>query len=361
MEPNYTWIRIGNHDATTTPSLDWYVKRQNVPHIIDIMGAPIINPIEFEGYIKRWIQSDTKLCISGELKEYGDGCPASNYRYKIDNKVNDNVISNYYNIFYHYRNKTYNRPVYVTTIPREWRIYSWYINETGEFILSNKLENVESTPINKCIIKPVIEDMLKSFAIDKDNLVKLRESCKGAKYNTYLIDMISFLYQVKMCSGVSHDIFSAEYRKINHVKGGQNVDKWTPEPETNYMYFDKTTENGTVFFTPTKESIYEIYKDFEQAINPYENDIKKSIRNHLLENRIDRWTDFDANDIDDALTILMLMHAFRGKIIVLPPNMSADHEAPAANYSDSMTEDEKVIYESLDKFMKPWIAQLSSL
>ena len=32
------------------------------------MGPPICDTSEFNGNIKRWIQDDTKLCISGELK-----------------------------------------------------------------------------------------------------------------------------------------------------------------------------------------------------------------------------------------------------------------------------------------------------
>lgn len=355
MEPNYTWIRIGDHDATDCPSLEWYIKRQKKTHIMDIMGAPIDKPEYFEGYIKRWIQSDTKLCISGELKELGEGCPASNYRYKNDIKINDNVIDNYLNMFYHYCDKTNDRPVYVTTIPRDWRIYSWLINDDGEFILS---DNVEST----VVVDIVIMNMLEKFSIDKKKRIKLRESCRGSKYNTYLIDMISFLYQVRLETDNPLDTYQVDYRTLHCTEGGPLVGKWMPQVDTSYLYFNKTMDtDGKVFFTPKKESVTGIYKEFKLAIDPYENDVKKSIRNHLLEHRIDRWSDFDANDIDDALTILMLMHAFRGKIIVLPPNMSTDHEAPAANYSDSMTEDEKVIYESLDKFMKPWIAQLSSL
>ena len=33
--------------------------------------------------------------------------------------------------------------------------------------------------------------------IESDSLIKIRECCKGARYHTYLADMISFLYQLR--------------------------------------------------------------------------------------------------------------------------------------------------------------------
>ena len=143
--------------------------------------------------------------------------------------------------------------------------------------------------------------MLDSFDISKGKMCKMRESWRGAKYNTYLIDMVSFLYQLKLNADNFHDIFGVEYyRKLTTVKGGPQVGKWKPNNDMEYMYYDRTCDNdGYIIYTPRNESVYNIYKEFELAIDPYENDVKKNIRNQLLENRIDRWSDFDGNDIDD--------------------------------------------------------------
>ena len=34
--------------------------------------------------------------------------------------------------------------------------------------------------------------------VTKGSLIKIRQSCKGAKYQTYLIDMMSFIYQLEI-------------------------------------------------------------------------------------------------------------------------------------------------------------------
>ena len=190
----------------------------------------------------------------------------------------------------------------------------------------------------------------------KDKILKLRESCRGAKYNTYLIDMISFLYQLKLNSESFHDIFGVEYRKLTCVKGGPQVGKWKPDKEMEYLYFDKTTDNdGFIMYTPKNESVHKIYKEFELAIDPYENDVKMNIRKHLLENRIDRWSDFDGNDIDDALTMLMLMHSFRGIVrSCVVGRVVVDIEKQYV-----MNDDERVIYNTIESAMSSWFAQLA--
>ena len=350
MESKYTWVRIGNSDAVTTPSLEWYIERNKLPHIMEIMGPPICNTVEFCGNIKRWIQEDTKLCISGELKMLGDGCPASNYRYKNDVEKNLNVIENYYALFLEYVEKTGERPIFVITIPRDWRLYSWNISEDGIISVSDKLNGTTKEDT-------LLTNMLKSFNISKDKMIKMRESCRGAKYNTYLIDMISFLYQLKLNSDSFYDIFGIEYRKLTCVKGGPQIGKWKPDQAMEYLYFDKTCDNdGFVMYTPKNESVYNIYKEFELAIDPYENDVKKNIRKQLLENRIDRWSDFDGNDIDDALTMLMLMHSFRGIIKKCEVNNT---NTVILEEMYIMNDKERIIYNSIDSVMSSWFEQLA--
>ena len=349
MESKYEWVRIGDHDSTTCPSLDWFVKRNELPHIMEIMGPPIEEVKKFECTLKRWIQSDTTLCISGELKTISDGCPASNYRYKNDVVLNSNVIENYVNIFDIYSDKTDFRPIIVITIPRDWRIYSWYLTESGSIQRSDKLKNTTETDL-------VLMSMLKSFNINETNIMKLRESCRGARYNTYLADMISFLYQTKLGTKEFYNIYNVDYRNLEFVKGGPKINKWSPDPNMEYLYYERTYDsNGYVFYSPKNESVFTIYKEFEEAIDPYENNTKKNIRNHLLNNRIDRWSDFDGNDIDDALTMLMLLHSFKG---IVRKTEVVNTMAVITENVYVMTDDEKIIYNSIEREMKFWFDQL---
>ena len=369
MDAHYTWARIGKHDATESPGLEWYLQRQDKSHILDIMGAPIQRPEEFKGNTKRWIEEGTTLCISGELKRYTEGSPASNYRNK-DPELNDNVVDNYFHLFTHHQEVTRGKPIIVNTIPRSWRKYSWLIQEDGNIIREDqeyRRECKEScresesersivqspTPISllplvphECMTIRDIEDtelkmFLDYYGIYQEQLMKIRESCKGAKYHTYLIDMISFLYQMKMDSSEFHKMFSSDYRKVT-----------TSSDEKSILSFEDTTDNnGYVFFSPNKSSVDQIYRDFEMAISLEENEVKEKIREHLLDHRIDRWTDFDANDTDDAFTIIMMIHAFKGLI-----TFGTGSTLP---YSDTqMTSEEGIILESLESIMEPWFAQL---
>ena len=60
MEPQYTWARIGKHDAKEAPDLDWYLQRKAKPHILDIMGAPI-QGFGGNGQTKKWIEEGTTM------------------------------------------------------------------------------------------------------------------------------------------------------------------------------------------------------------------------------------------------------------------------------------------------------------
>jgi hypothetical protein len=356
MDPLYMWARIGKHDATESPSLAWYLDRQQKPHILDIMGAPIRGTDEFKGYTERWIEKGTTLCISGELKRYVEGNPASNYR-NSDLELNDNVVDNYFHLFTHHHEVTRGKPIIVNTIPRSWRKYSWLIQEDGNLIREDQefRRSIDDPSSQLYLTGPVggpeahdIEDtelkmFLDYYGIYTEQLIKIRGSCKGARYHTYLIDMISFLYQMKMDTSEFHKMFSPDYRKVT-----------ASDDEKCILSFEDTIDNtGYVFFSPKKDSVDQIYHDFQLAISLEDNEVKEKIRKHLLDHRIDRWTDFNANDTDDAFTIIMMIHAFKGLV------MSDDGGGDSFPYSDTqMTSEEGEILDSLEHIMKPWFAQL---
>ena len=331
MNPSYGWLSI------TPPTSEMGEKNP----IIDIMGSLIDHPSVFKGTIDRLMNKNTTLCISGELKKEGEGQPASNFRFKEDNSVNENVIDNYFYLFQKYHEVTYRKPIIVTTIPRLWRKYTFFIKSNGsiegDYVVGGEWRggNIASN----------IMKFLSGRGVTSSSLIKIRVSCKGSKFNTYLIDMISFLYQLKIGSPEFHTMFGTEYRKPTAIKGGELVGRWTPDADVSYLYYEETHRNdGYVFFVPKMESVDQIYKEFEEAISPYENDVKKNIREHLCNTHIHRWTDFDVNDTDDAFTILMMIHAFSsvnedGVTLLLSP-------------------EEEFIKGELEKCMIPWFSQL---
>jgi hypothetical protein len=331
MNPSYQWLTIG-------------ASNQGAPKIIDIMGAPIEEQSVFHETIKRIVSQGAKdqqfLCISGELKAKGEGQPASNFRYNRDKDLNERVVDNYFFLFDVWGTRWGGNPIFVTTIPRSWRPFSWFIQEDG--VISRKDGDAQ----NK-----VDSDMMAFLlqrGVTQGGLIKIRESCKGAKYNTYLIDMISFLYQMKIGSDSFQEFFEAAYRKPEHSKDVEPVGRWTPIEDHSYLYFEKTTSNhGQVFFTPKRESVATIYQELGEIISPYENETKNKMRDYLSTHTIHRWTDFDANDTDDAFTILMMIHALSPMEI----KEGAWREMPI---SDSDSE----IKRHLEKIMDPWFAQL---
>lgn len=357
MEPQYTWIHIGDHDASSGRGIEWYLKRESLPKIMEIMAAPITDPEIFKREIQRLLESEiqTTLCIGGELKSMDQGKPASNFRYEKDNDLNENVIDNYHQLFRLYIEMNGNKPIFVTTIPRSWRKYSWLIQEDGTMMRKDQEYRKECSNSyhgfpggDETAQDKVDEDFMRFLSyncIEAEQLVKIRECCKGARYHTYLADMISFLYQLRAKINEFSETYYPEFRTVDTVK--------LPDSEFFQLYFNETmSKDGVVFFCPKKESVDSIYKDFHDAISLDENPLKEKIREHVLLNRIDRWTDFSANDTDDAFTILMIIHAFNGLI------GEKNSQGCSEGVYYKPTEDEKIIVDSLHKSLDNWRSQL---
>lgn len=341
MNPEYTWLTAGK-----CPSRNY----------IDIMAAPITEPSVFlEEVQKITCLSHVTLCIGGELKTYEEGKPASNFRYEKDENLNKNVIENYLQMFRIHK-EIYNWPVFVTTIPRSWRIYSWLITEEGKIIRKDQeyRKNMGKPEVRGSMVAPVdetaqdkIDEELTLFlsynCIDRDELITIRECCKGARYHTYLADMFSFLYQLRCNHEEFSDTFYPEYREAGICNHADSMDT---------LSFERSMDNGIVFLCPKRESVKSIYQDFEEAISLEENKTKAKIRQHLKTSTIHRWTDFSANDTDDAFTILMMIHAFNG---LMGENRS--HGSLAGVYYKP-TEEESVILEGLHSSLDDWRSQL---
>jgi hypothetical protein len=328
MNPMFTWIKIGSK----TQKIDGGVccvsrKHTQCKQVVDIMGALVQSQVVFNQWLKEHIQLNTRICISGELKDIDDGRPASNFRYTKDSILNENVVHNYMSLFNYVTRKQSRYPIFVNTIPRDWRLFSFNIDSCG-IIKTTKIGS-ELFPYTDVQITELLQSFLDSFNIHNEQLQKLRESCCGSKYNTYLIDMISFLYQIKNTDKNVWTYFEKVIRRPSIV----------PKDCVPYLYMKKNeTVNKCVFMVPNMYSVYSVYIDFTNALSLYDNAIKQKIRSYVNDHYIQRWSDFDVNDIDDALTILMIMNAYKCKV--------------------NLTKNERNIVSSLKSQMAPWFQQL---
>ena len=341
MKPEYTWLTVGKCASR---------------NYMDIMAAPITEPSLFLGEIQKILSlSNPTVCIGGELKTSEEGKPASNFRYEKDEDLNKNVIENYLQMFRLYK-EIYGWPIFVTTIPRSWRIYSWLIQEDGKIIRKDQeyRKNMGSPEVRGSMVAPIdetaqdkIDEDLTLFlsynCIERDELIKIRECCKGAKYHTYLADMISFLYQLRCNHDEFSDTFYPEYRE-------SDICNWSDSMDT--LSFERSMDNGIVFLCPKRDSVKSIYKEFSEAISLEENPTKAKIRKHLKNSTVHRWTDFSANDTDDAFTILMMIHAFNGLT-----GENNQHGCTEGVYYKP-DEEEKTILEDLHNSLDDWRSQL---
>jgi hypothetical protein len=321
------------------------------------MAAPITEPSLFLEEIQKMMSlSGITLCISGELKTSEEGKPASNFRYEKNGDLNNNVIENYLQMFRLHK-EIYNCPIFVTTIPRSWRTYSWLITEEGKIIRKDQEYRRRKDDVNDPIWYhgfPFGEDyqdredeelrlFLSYNCIERDELIKIRECCKGARYHTYLADMISFLYQLRCNHDEFSDTFYTEYREARICNHADSMDT---------LSFERSMDNGAVFLCPKRASVKSIYREFSEAISLEENATKAKIRQHLKTSTINRWTDFSANDTDDAFTILMMIHAFNGLI-----DEKKQHGCSQGVYYVP-TKEENIILESLHKSLENWRSEL---
>tara|TARA_B110000971_G_scaffold220512_3_gene264285 strand:- start:2 stop:988 length:987 start_codon:yes stop_codon:yes gene_type:complete len=328
MEPNYSWVTIAEKKDEPVGATQHQLAMSK-KSIIDIMGAPIEDSAEFKGKINAITYSDTILCISGELKGQGEGDVASNFRYKHDEDMNERVIHNYLYLFEYHAAITGCMPIIVTTIPRSWRKKSFFIRENGTIVSSQPGSDMKVEEYD-------LMKMLLTFGVCRSKMIKVRESCVSSKYNTYLIDMISFLYQMKIGKPSFHEDFDTTYRKPTKFNAPFADSIHTCPPR---MYMEPSMKDGYTFFTPKHSSVDEIYDQLNKALSPEDNSVKVAIRQHCLEYQIERWTDFDANDTDDAFTILMIIHAFTCN-------------------EENLGEEELYIMRSLMDIMDPWFTQL---
>ena len=342
MDPTFTWITLGHTQKTKSSccSIPDKVRTKDSSNVIDIMGALIQPPEEFHTWLHSHMNYRTCISLGGELKSKSQGRPPSNFRFTTNETLNHNVVSNVYHLLCQTKQYSIQNPIFITSIPRELRQLTFqisptgYINTTSNHGFTSDVGVDVGVDVDKSISKK-LHVFLESFGIHNQQLIKLRESCRGSKYRTYLIDMISFLYQVESGSSEFRMYFQKEYRRPVIHNGSGELSQLCMEPVNN------TDSHGLSFqfWVPKPSSVPVMYTYWIQSITLEDNFVKEKIRSYVNTHTIYRWTDFDVNDIDDALTLLMISHAYRMK-------------------EDSLTAREREITKQLEDQLKPWFSQI---
>lgn len=338
MNPTFKWFTVGT-PGNTSSGLCSSSPRRSKTRVIDIMGALVQSQQTFKTWVDTHYTPETVISLGGELKQYGSGVrPPSNFRFAKNPELNENVVKNYMYLITKTKDYTvnYQSPIYVNMIPREWRLLSFKITETGLFKTTINCEpSVASEFFTRHTTTSISEDMMRflvSFGITPTKICKLRDSCKGSKYNTYLIDMIGFLYQTKN-NAQGQSYFETDIRLPTIYEEPDELQKL-------FMNTVSDESNAYRFKVPKRETVDCIYTQLLQAINMFDNEVKQNIREYVNTHIVHRWSDFDVNDIDDALTILMIMHAYRCK-------------------DSSPTKKEKIICNKLEDQILFWFEQLN--
>ena len=252
----------------------------------------------------------------------GSGDVASNFRFKYDQQTNNIVCGNWSHLLKEYKRIT-GQPVVVTEFHRDDRLRSIKMNEDGTINVLDSQEMKEVPMESK-----LFTQFLDSSSITPDMVQKMRKSSEGASYYSYLSDMLSFLniinyhfnpdifYKKTLQFEIiqSTDIDSKGKKKLTPVKNKKGK-QWVPQEGFHYLYFketmDKGTEDSMDYLFLNKENIPMVYQQLIQIISPEENNIKKLVRTFFSDiNQFYRWSDYWVNDIDDALTIKMIIQCY---------------------------------------------------
>jgi len=272
------------------------------PRILEVAGAPVSELPE--------VTKNTIIHIQGFPNSLGDGDTPSNFRYKKETAINNGVCERWMKLFEDSSLSDISDGIYVTTFPREGRLRSYKMNEDGTFVVSDKHKNILEDET------AVFDAFLKRLGLDEEKMKILREASAGARYNTYLADMLSFLMMIYKERFVEkylrpYIVKAGDARLQPVVKGGRT---WTPIEGNDYLYFDEVsegTEEAIKFYIYDLDHYQCIYEKLLLAISPEENSVKADIRKFFAEMRTyERWSDYAINDVDDILTIYMILNAF---------------------------------------------------
>ena len=317
-------------------------------HIVELAAA-------FINYFDP-LQKDTILFLDSSISEVGSGDVASNLRFKINKKINDSVVKNTVSLLSKY-NELNDRPIVITSIHRDNRLYSFKMNEDSTI---NVIDNMVSSRDREK--EELLEGFLDRVNLTSSRIYKMRDASKGAKFYTYLADVLCFINQMNYFN--HPEMFQEEYFTPNVVntltRGGElrgigqpvpgefilkeitlpNGKTWKPQHGYNYLYFEKGGDQPHLFSIPKETTVGNTYNQMWELMEHGDNSMKKQVRAHFhgIKEYL-RWSDYFVNDIDDAITMCIILHAY------MVPSLS-DSEKKVKNSVEEIIEQ---LYTTLDE------------
>ena len=279
--------------------------------------------INWDDIVNELSVKGTTLYVPAMPNMLGDGDVASNFRFKHDKDINSDVIQKWINVFT--INAKMKNPLVVTTVQRKERYLTLNMPEDGTVKVVNNQTNRENSDLSK-----MFTNFLIAFNIDEEKMKVIRQASEGAKFNTYLSDMIGFMNIVNWGNGnvsmftkqqlEAHVETEGEVYHRAEVKGEPiikpvviNDREWKPKKGYSYMYFrrtDKATPTLQEFYMLKDGQMTTVYSQIFQAISMDENKTKENVRNFMVNHNYCRLSDFWVNDVDDGFTLLMIMNCF---------------------------------------------------
>ncbi len=250
------------------------------------------------------VGGETILCIQATPSQLGDGDVSSNLRYKHDSEKNNAACVKWVDILTKVGN------VYSTTLSRDERLRMFTINDDGTIDVYNKQK--DEIPEEKETLKKFLEH----FGMDAERVKVMKgASAYGA---TYMADMLSFILTMEVMYNTG--VFNSRWLTPEIVKAGDErlipVEKedgkiWTPIEGNDYLYFTPSKEGeGIKVMEYGGDPIY-LYSKLQELLSLEENEAKADLRKMFnFCSDYTRISDIWINDIDDALTIYMILNAY---------------------------------------------------
>ena len=322
----------------------------SAPHSIELAAALVSDDLTNGEGLTQDFTMNSVLFVQGAPSPLGSGDVASNFRYKHDKTINNEVCSSWMKLIKCYSEISKN-PIYITSLPRSERKYTMKMSEEGNVSLVNNFTSEVDTEFSD-----LFKGFLESFKIQQEQMKVIREASKGAKYNTYFADIISLVSMVnghfygetkydrcflKPTIIKSEDKDDSGKKLLQPVKSSSGRE-WKPTDGHDYLYFQqsKEGEEGAVEFALIKDGSVDMIYDQVKELIDFRGDTptKKLVRRFFCEQgSYSRWSDYWVNDVDDALTILAIINSFR---------------------LDQSTESNKKILTKFEGIAKPWFEQL---
>tara|TARA_Y100000817_G_scaffold314684_1_gene314566 strand:- start:791 stop:1792 length:1002 start_codon:yes stop_codon:yes gene_type:complete len=306
--------------------------------LVELASALNYEGVEWSQLFEKVKVGDMKFHGQFDLKKVGSGDVASNLRYKHDKDRNNLVVQNTMEVL-EFFSKNSQHPLVITSFPRDQRYKTFKFLEGGSTVV-----------LNKSTRKEIVEESLQmnNFIqkyLDLEKISELRESTKGARYNSYLADMISFI--LMMNHHYNPEIFEEVIRRpcvFNTERVGlvgrnmlrpfvKDGKEWIPKKGFDYLYFEEVynPKDGIKFSVPKDGTIGKVYHQLKDLISLEENEVKCLLRKFMNDfGGYKRFSDYWVNDVDDGLTLLLIKNAY--------------------SYCD-LTENDKKITEQIDRII----------